>query len=273
MNYAADLNVDISEDEPFHKMIMRFIRIRQEAQFHESFFCRHEMEDLKASKISASSKMAFDKLLEYGTMDDEMATSSDDEQYDAVRNVKNFNDKFGGSCLMSKSLWKETCFDDPNTWKTAWQVISAELQEMKMNDAEKYCATNTKILNVSFCMITPTNINLMVGIFQLHVEHGIKIDLSYLQVLLNSLRPDLVKKAFDQDLINLAHVSHLNCLYDSKFLFSCFDQTLFVHRSSEPFNIILSLCVLLYRGKCYQYRSRIAESVQTNLAQFIHRRK
>jgi len=92
------------------------------------------------------------------------------------------------------------------------------------------------------------------------------------KMLLNCVRADLINDLFEQNLVDGSiSTKYAGLLFQT--LFVTFNNRLFTSRSRQPFDIILSLAVLLYKSQCYQFRERIAQGVLNSLCNFIHRKR
>lgn len=92
-------------------------------------------------------------------------------------------------------------------------------------------------------------------------------------MLINCRRPDLLRDAFDAGLVSGCVLEHFESIHNGRFVFATLEEAYFGSRSLEPFYLILSLCVLLYRTKCWPHRKTIIDVIQKHLVHFIHRKK
>lgn len=172
----------IEDDESLNKMILKFIRLREESQAHDMFFRLRYMNNhhqavhqqlnnhqpnssidsgtstnstsptLNNKSLTTSNRLQ--KMLDslYNNQMADMSSDEDDND-DFSRKPKSGSDQLRTGGLFYSKAWKDTSFNEPNTWKSAWQQIVNELDDVKISDIEKYLKIHTEILEVREILI------------------------------------------------------------------------------------------------------------------------
>lgn len=145
---------------------------------------------------------------------------------------------------------------EPFEWFTVWTEISTNLEKLKLI-GEIY-----------------SSLEYFTYLIQLHIDHRIELDLLCYRCLLNCMKPELIVKIFDLNLLNTKDQFHIGCLYTNNDLFEGIDvnadniETINKYASE----LLLSLSVLIYKDKsALKYGESIINSLNTDLAVFINR--
>lgn len=168
----------MEDDESLNKMILKFIRLREESQAHDMFFrLRYMNNHQQSAQQQQQSNHQANSSIDSGTSttnstsptlnkslttsnrlqkmldslyNNQMAdiSSDEDDNDDFSRKSKSGSDQLRTGGLFYSKTWKDTSFHEPNTWKSAWQQIINELDDMKIADIEKYLKIHTEILEV-----------------------------------------------------------------------------------------------------------------------------
>lgn len=163
-----DLDTQVMEDDNgINKMVMKFIRLREQSQAHDMFFRLRYMnnqqqqhqnnnaETCGRSTTTTTSTM-LQRMLEAisnnGGSGGDVSSDDNDEDEFAKKPPSSSHSKTdrlrAGGLLYSKA-WKETSFHEANTWKAAWHRITTELDDIKITEIEKYLDVYTQVLRVS----------------------------------------------------------------------------------------------------------------------------
>jgi len=139
-------------------------------------------------------------------------------------------------------------------WMNVWKSFEDSLEEIRINDYESFLENYTNMI-------------------KLHIKH--KLSLSYISYksVFMCMEPSLIKEVFELNLFLKNEIEHFGCMLDRGFLFNSLQAMEFNRNSPEPFYLIMSLAILLYRIKCKKHEKTILNSIYQNLAIFINRQQ
>jgi hypothetical protein len=130
-----------------------------------------------------------------------------------------------------------------------WHRISEHLYEMKYND------------EVQDHLVNFTNF------LKLHIDNRVPLANMCIRGLVSCLRPSYIEDLFDLGLIDEDTLA--DDIFTQNRLFSSLKCYLYEANSVEPFYVIMSLAVLLYKVKCFDFKSKIELLLYRNLARFV----
>ena len=136
-------------------------------------------------------------------------------------------------------------------WKRQWSNVEEAIDAIS-DENTSYFEANTQIL-------------------RLHVQQLVALDSLCFVVMLRCVEPALIHELFSKDLILSRDLPHIHCLYEEGSMFQALQVSRFPTHSFEPFSLLMSVCVLLYRTRCVQNKARIVELIESKLVPFIHR--
>lgn len=139
---------------------------------------------------------------------------------------------------------------EPN-WEIAWRNLTESLNELRNNNDDNYLEYYTLIL-------------------KLHVQNKVKLSHKCIEAMLNCLDPSHISFLFDLKLINPDEINYIYSIFEKNLLFSAFKTNPFESDSLNPFYLIMSLSVLLYKTKCKPFRKHIIITIQKELAIMIN---
>lgn len=210
-----------------------------------------EMDEDRDNNNDDETKYAIDLFSILTSGKDEMKESDDDEeeQPDVPENECKQTDKYsrpaqnaGGIRVRENPCWEEA-------WKNLTEQISVERHRQP---PVVYLSYYTEIIRH-------------------HIQNKICLSQKYMDIVLNCIEPDYINHLFNLNLIDPAEITFLNNLYRKDLLFSTFKTNTFDQNCLEPFLLIMSYAVLLYKTKHIVFAKQIVTAMTKDLAPMVNR--
>lgn len=183
LRYEHDLEMlddEATTNESINKLVLKFVRLREQAQARELLF-RRQPRSNKTTRLQHNGDLNNNTSPWVSVSGDDHDDGDDDDNDQA--NIE--EDEFGrasrvesswhrgvasgaGAALASTTgenarfasllfgkAWRETSFHEATTWRSAWQRLVTELDDLKLSDIDKYLKTHTHILRVCLTRAYP----------------------------------------------------------------------------------------------------------------------
>jgi hypothetical protein len=254
-----------SDQDSIAKLLLEYLRLRENCLFEldmkskfkcESKYCINVINTHSSIKQTIERTSANDTTNNAISNDNSnwfSADESDQEEYEDMDICEQSasNNTSDGSSSESEENYGLV---KSRTWMNVWKSFEDVLDEIRINNYEAFLENYTNMI-------------------KLHIKH--KLPLSYVsyKAVFMCLEPRLLKDVFDLNLFVKNELEHFGCMLDRGFLFNSFQAMEFNRTSPEPFYLIMSLAILLYRIKCKTHYKMILVSINQNLAIFINRQQ
>ncbi len=265
-SWSRDMQLEEDQDD-IPSNILAFIRLRESYEFQRALRERYNTTDARRClttkerialdlekmrrSVQPSPRVDFDiQLVDEADDYENESCLADTEENDfgvfrLTNMVNNQNNRYSATTptkyVPSKPMWKQI-------WSRLQQLLMSQMTE----DVQAYF----------------TNYNC---ILKLHVDHRISLDPTCFTCLTTSTEPANINEVFNLGLVSAHNVSHINCLYENYSIFHALQPILYNNESKEPFLLLLSLTVLLYKTVCMGNRRKLTESIMKKLVPFINR--
>ena len=252
-NEGSTASSTLDDNLDLNKCILKFIRLRESAQF------KVEMKKKFYGKQYASLSNRIDQFVgkvHTKTAKKDIPTSScQNESLDYADIANSDNEMQASSSDAEDSAEvKKTIkikLEESQSCEQVWRKITNYLSDLKENDIDDYLTYFTAII-------------------KLHVEHKITLDHMCLPSLTNCIEPAQIQSLFNLELVDTADPFVLNCIFEHHLIFNSLKTSMYNIGSTEPFYLIMSMAVLIYKSDCMKFAKTIKSALIKNLASFIN---
>lgn len=244
---TLDDNLDLN------RCILKFIRLRESAQFKADM--KKKSYDKQYISLSNRINQFVSKVHAKTVKKDIPTTSNQNESLDYEDLANSDNEMQASSSDAEDSTETNKAIkiklEESHSCEQVWRKINNYLDDLKENDIDDYLTYYTAII-------------------KLHVEHKITLDHMCLPSITNCIEPAQIQSLFNLELVDTVNPFVFNCIFEQRLIFNSLKTSLYNIGSTEPFYLIMSMAVLIYKSDCVKFAKAIKSALIKNLASFIN---
>ena len=249
-NEGSTASSILDDNLDLNKCILKFIRIRESAQF------KADMKKKSYNKQYVSLSNRINQFVNSKPAKKDIPTSSSKNESLDFEDLANSDNEMQASSSDAEDSAEtnktiKIKLEESHSCEQVWRKINNYLEDLKENDIDDYLTYYTTII-------------------KLHVEHKITLDHMCLPSMTNCIEPAQIQSLFNLELIDTVNPFNFNCIFEQRLIFNSIKTSLYNIGSTEPFYLIMSMAVLIYKSDCLKFATEIKSALIKNLASFIN---